>query len=461
MAITHVLLQSNFNSNIQQWFPTNWSYDNGHLSRINYSCRYNVVVTASLPRTRMKCVAMNHHKTLDVENDSALRNIDTGCDINEDFWRSVEDFFKALQKPVITGVMILLSLIFCFDQQRDALAATGGRMGGRSFSSSSSSGSSSRSSSSSSSSSRSYSSPSSSSSSSTRSSSPKSSASESYNAPSSSSSSSYSSTKSSSPKSSYSDESYSRPRSYSSRSYSSPKSSNSVNYNTQVGTVPSEKAKKLERKDVFWIVTVVSIICLIVYLGTRPDSVQDTAKSSVIKLQVGLLGTARSLQKDLDKIAETADTSNPKGLSNILKETTAALLRHSGYCISSYSSVDVKRGATESEKRFNQLSIEERNKFDKETLVNVDNIKKQTVSSSTSNEACSEYIVVTIIVAAKGILYLPPIKSDAELKKALQKLASISSSNIMAAEVLWTPQEENDCLTEKEMLEDYPQLRPL
>ncbi|XP_026656979.1 uncharacterized protein LOC103697271 [Phoenix dactylifera] len=44
----------------------------------------------------------------------------------------------------------------------------------------------------------------------------------------------------------------------------------------------------------------------------------DTRKTSVLKLQVGLLGMARSLQKDLDRIAETADTSTPEGLSYVL-----------------------------------------------------------------------------------------------------------------------------------------------
>lgn len=35
-------------------------------------------------------------------------------------------------------------------------------------------------------------------------------------------------------------------------------------------------------------------------------------------VQVGLLGLARSLQKDLDRIADKADTSSPEGLHYIL-----------------------------------------------------------------------------------------------------------------------------------------------
>lgn len=46
------------------------------------------------------------------------------------------------------------------------------------------------------------------------------------------------------------------------------------------------------------------------------------------------------------------------------------------------------------EKRFNQLSIEERGKFDEETLVNVNNIKRQSTTSQRASGFSNEYIVV-------------------------------------------------------------------
>ncbi|KAH9609474.1 hypothetical protein KSS87_012587 [Heliosperma pusillum] len=177
--------------------------------------------------------------------------------------------------------------------------------------------------------------------------------------------------------------------------------------------------------------------------------------------QVGLLGMARSLQSDLNKIAETADTSTPEGLSYVLTETTLSLLRHPDYCISAYSSVDIKRSIDEGERRFNQLSIEERGKFDEETLVNVNNIKRQSSKSTRATGFSNEYIVISILVAAEGVHKLPTINGSMDLKEALQKLASIPSSKTMAVEVLWTPQNENDTLSERELLEDYPLLKPL
>lgn len=195
----------------------------------------------------------------------------------------------------------------------------------------------------------------------------------------------------------------------------------------------------------------------------RPEEGVLTAseKTTVIKLQVGLLGMARSLQSDLNKIAESADTSTPEGLSYVLTETTLALLRHPDYCISAYSSVDIKRSIEDGEKKFNQLSIEERGKFDEETLVNVNNIKRQSTKSMRATGFSNEYIVITILVAAEGVHKLPAINGSLDLKEAFQKLGSIPSRKIMAVEVLWTPQNENDTLTERELLEDYSLLKPL
>ncbi|XVF42128.1 hypothetical protein PTKIN_Ptkin01aG0335400 [Pterospermum kingtungense] len=183
--------------------------------------------------------------------------------------------------------------------------------------------------------------------------------------------------------------------------------------------------------------------------------------STVLKLQVALLGVGRPIQTELNRIAEVANTSTPEGLSFVLTESIQALFRHPDYCISGYSSVDVKWDIDEGEKHFNQLSIEERRKFDEETLVNVNNIKRKSPASQKASGLSNDYIVVTILVAAQGMHKLARINGSGALKEALQKLASIPTSEIQAVEVLWTPQNESDTLSEQELLEDYPLLKPL
>ncbi|KAI3823482.1 hypothetical protein L1987_04920 [Smallanthus sonchifolius] len=79
-----------------------------------------------------------------------------------------------------------------------------------------------------------------------------------------------------------------------------------------------------------------------------------------------------------------------KSPKSLIDEMTLAQLRHPDYCISGYSSRSVEEG----EKCFNRLSIEGRGKFDEETLVNVNNIRKQSAMSKRSNGFCNEYIVI-------------------------------------------------------------------
>lgn len=59
----------------------------------------------------------------------------------------------------------------------------------------------------------------------------------------------------------------------------------------------------------------------------------DNAPMSVVKLQVGLLGTARELQRDLNRMGNSVDTSSPGGLHYLLQETVLALRRNPQYAM--------------------------------------------------------------------------------------------------------------------------------
>ncbi|XP_027930295.1 uncharacterized protein LOC114186558 [Vigna unguiculata] len=310
---------------------------------------------------------------------------------------TLSNTLKALKKPAIAALLVGLLLMY---DPNSAFAASGGRMGGRSFSSSSSS-----------SSSRSYSVP-----------------------------------------------RTSESRSFYSTPYHAPSPFGGVYVGPAVGVGVGAGSSAF-----FILAGFMAFVLVSGFLSDRSeDSVLTAAgKTTVLKIQVGLLGMGRTLQRDLNRIAEVADTSTPEGLHFVLTETTLALLRHPDYCISAYSSVDIKRGIEDGEKRFNQLSIEERGKFDEETLVNVNNIKRQSTRSQRANGFSNEYIVITILAAAEGEHKLPTVNGSGNLKEALQKLASIPSNKLLAVEVLWTPQNENDTLSERELLEDYPLLRPL
>jgi len=191
---------------------------------------------------------------------------------------------------------------------------------------------------------------------------------------------------------------------------------------------------------------------------------------SVGRVQVGLLAEGRSLQDDLDRIAEAADTGSAEGRAQVLQEATLALLRHPEYW--AYGAAETTQTGMESaEAQFNQWAIAERSKFTEETLSNYNNQLSGTSapaikSGETGNgeivpqegQAPGEYIVVTLVVGTVGKLELPKVNSAQELRQAVSRLGSVGAEQLLAIEVLWTPQAKGDTISTDDMLANYPNL---
>ncbi|TVR13320.1 MAG: DUF1517 domain-containing protein [Phormidium sp. GEM2.Bin31] len=199
--------------------------------------------------------------------------------------------------------------------------------------------------------------------------------------------------------------------------------------------------------------------------GGEPQSLNPTV--SVAKLQVGLLAQARELQTDLDRIALTANTESAQGRAEVLQESTLALLRHPEYFAYASSETEQTR-LNNAEAQFNRWSLSERSKFSEETLSNYDNQLKQGDKSLpgesesgaiTESDGVSEYIVVTLLVGVQGKLKLPAIQDAEGLNQALRDLGGVGAEQLLAVEVLWTPQAPGDTLTADDLLAGYPQLQ--
>lgn len=191
---------------------------------------------------------------------------------------------------------------------------------------------------------------------------------------------------------------------------------------------------------------------------------------SVAKLQVGLLSEARELQSSLNQIALKADTDSSQGLAQVLQESTLALMRHPEYWM--YAGSEVKQASLEAaENQFNRLALAERSKLTAETLSNVGNMLRQAdqakaalpdaggALAETQFDKPGEFIVVTLLVATQGKLQLPAVSSSQDLRQALSQIGSVSPDNLLAMEVLWTPQAEGDTLSSEDVLVGYPDLK--
>ncbi|KAM0840472.1 hypothetical protein ACQ4PT_059649 [Festuca glaucescens] len=205
---------------------------------------------------------------------------------------------------------------------------------------------------------------------------------------------------------------------------------------------------------VFWMVAI-GLVLLVAVAAYR-----CRPRTTVVKLQVAMLGWAKPFQQELNEIADRVRASNKPAYKLMLTETICSLSRHKDCCVFSSLSVDVKNGTDSWEEHFDEISIEERSKFDEETLYSLEGIKRTKEYSKKQDGSRNEYIVVTIIVAANGALEFPKITRPADLEAVVKKLNSIRAGDIWGIHVLWTPQEENDVLTEEKLLADYPHLRP-
>ncbi len=202
--------------------------------------------------------------------------------------------------------------------------------------------------------------------------------------------------------------------------------------------------------------------------GDTEDYGYSTSNISIAKVQVGLLASARDLQSDLQRLGETANTGSTEGLTQVLQETTLSLLRHPEYWV--YGGTEVSQaGLTSAEAQFNRLALSERSKFGEETLSNVNNQLRQASAKAALagaggdlvqiEQQPGEYIVVTLLVAAQGNLKLPTINTSDDLRQAISQVGAVASDQLLALEVLWTPQMEGDTLSSDEMVSEYPSLR--
>jgi uncharacterized membrane protein len=130
-----------------------------------------------------------------------------------------------------------------------------------------------------------------------------------------------------------------------------------------------------------------------------------------------------------------------------------------------YGTVHVQGAGTidEAERAFNEAVNRERAKLSEELRVNLDGVRRQTqMQASPKVDEVGEYLVVTLIVATgyTGFTeYRTP--SFREMEDALQRLGTLLTSDLLGLEVIWSPENPDDALTEDELFAEYPELSGL
>jgi uncharacterized membrane protein len=193
--------------------------------------------------------------------------------------------------------------------------------------------------------------------------------------------------------------------------------------------------------------------------GAAPANELDNDVVTVSKLQVALLASARQIQQQLNETSLSADLETPEGRCEFLQETALGLLRHPEYWVRAQAVSETVENRDKAGQRFQELSIEERSKFSAETFANVGGQVKYREALPDAGDELASYIVVTLLVGTEDDRPLfDQVYSDEELKAALQRAAAITPEYLLVLEVLWSPQEDTDVLTEEQLLTLYGDL---
>jgi uncharacterized membrane protein len=190
--------------------------------------------------------------------------------------------------------------------------------------------------------------------------------------------------------------------------------------------------------------------------GEGPD------RAHVYKVQLGLGRSARDLQKRFESFAAEGDTSSEAGLANLLQQAALELLREKESI--RYGAVEGggQLSLTNAETKLNALALAERSRFQVERVRGADGKVRRSEAPAATSDEVLEYLLVTILVATRRPLpSLTELKDREELEAVLTELGGVPPEGMLGLEVIWTPADPDDALTESDMLVTYPHLRGL
>ena len=195
-------------------------------------------------------------------------------------------------------------------------------------------------------------------------------------------------------------------------------------------------------------------------MGGGDDSEVDLGRGYVYRLQIGLGRSARGIQERLARFAAEGDTNSESGLAALLQQTALELLREKDSI--RYAGVDASgpMSLTNAETKLNSFSLAERSRFQIERVRGADGRVRHAAEAAEEGKEALEYVVVTLVVATRTPVASFKTASDrAQLESLLAQLGSATPSGLLGLEVIWTPADPNDSMTETDLMTTYPDLR--
>jgi uncharacterized membrane protein len=184
-------------------------------------------------------------------------------------------------------------------------------------------------------------------------------------------------------------------------------------------------------------------------------------RAYVYKLQLGLGRSARGIQDRLAQFAAEGDTSSASGLAQLLQQTSLELLRERDSI--RYASLEASgpMSLTNGETKMNAATLAERSRFQIERVRGAEGSVRRSDVAATEAAEVLEYVVVTVVLATRQQVLDPKqqLGDQGQLRKVLGDLGGVPPDALLGLEVVWTPADPQDALTDTDLLTTYPDLR--
>jgi len=196
-----------------------------------------------------------------------------------------------------------------------------------------------------------------------------------------------------------------------------------------------------------------------------------TAAVLTLALQIPDRASPSSLLQILEQNAMTAKTDSRQGLQQVVSEVSLELLRRDSAIVSVDTSIQHFGSVRDAQVAFQKASIMNRSKLDRESVSNVGGSKtvqrQGDVNGDNVFKPLATMAVVSLGLCIEGDSLSTSISKQVQnrkdLRKALSQIATDAQIEdcLLSAEILWTPEEETDFLSERDVYADYPDLYPL
>ncbi len=192
------------------------------------------------------------------------------------------------------------------------------------------------------------------------------------------------------------------------------------------------------------------------------QAVPMPGRAYLYRLQLALGRSARGIQDRLADFAAKGDTSTEAGLAALLQQTALELLREKDAVRYVGGEARGPLSLTNAETAMNGLALAERSRFQVERLRGSDGRVVRSEAPAEEGKEALELVVVTLLAATRTPLEkFDRPSSPEELTAVLSELGGVPPDAILGLEVIWTPADPNDSMTETDVMTTYPELRSL